>query len=113
VTCRIVVVERDGRWVAHAEDEASGSRFGIECTGATSSEATGRMSAWIDWQREHEAALQALQAAERAYHRALAEAFEQPHGAQTAARNFLDALDRARSRLDSVRLRKPEPEQRS
>jgi len=108
VTCRTVVVERDERWVAHAEDEATGSRFGIEWIGVTRSDAADRMSAWIDWQREHAAALLALQAAKRGYHRTLAAAFEQPGEAQTAAKTRRDELDRARSRLDSVRSRKPD-----
>ena len=69
---RVVCVEREGNWIAHAEREDNGDRFGIECAGATRADAVARLTHWLEWQREHAAALEALQLAERAYHRTIA-----------------------------------------
>ena len=109
---RIAATERGGRWIARAEDEETGRPFGIECADAPEREAIERMSRWIDWQREHAAALEALQSAERAYHRTIAGgAFANPAeepGALEAQKTSLDAVDAARIRLDEVRARRPE-----
>ena len=108
---RIVAGERGGRWIARAEDEETGRPFGIECGGATEREALERMSRWLDWQRDHTAALEALQSAERAYHRTIAgSAFASPaeeQGAPEAQKTSLAAVDAARIRLDEVRARRP------
>ena len=54
-------------------------RFGIECAAPTEAEAATRLTAWLEWQREHADALDALQQAERAYHRTIAgSAFANP-----------------------------------
>ncbi len=109
---RIVCVERDGQWVAHAERPDTGDPFGIECAGATKEEASGRLDRWLDWQREHATALEALQQAERAYHRTIAgSAFVSPIEGPSAIemqRESLEALEAARLRLDEVRARRPE-----
>jgi len=82
---------------------------------------------WLEWQREHSAALAALQEAQRAYHRVFVERALASHrqsaadesqaeaGRSTATersaadvQDKLDAVDAARVRLDAVRARKPE-----
>ena len=112
MTYRIVCVERDGQWIAHAVREDTGDAFGIECAGATRDEAAARLARWLDWQREHAAALEALQLAERAYHRTIAgSAFLSPSEGPSAVeiqKESLEALEAARVRLDEVRTRKPE-----
>lgn len=109
---RIVCVERDGQWVAHAERPDTADPFGIECAGATKDEATARLTNWLAWQAEHAAALDALQQAERAYHRTIAgSAFASPTEGPSALemqKESLDAVEAARVRLDEVRARKPE-----
>jgi hypothetical protein len=112
MNCRIETLERDGQWIAHAKREDTGDPFGIECAGATEGEAVARLSEWLDWQREHSEALEALQLAEQAYHRtiagsAFASATEGP-GAIELQKESLDAVEAARIRLDEIRARKPE-----
>ena len=67
---------------------------------------------WIAWQREHAAALEALQEAQRAYHRTIAgSAFASPTEGPTAIelqKESLDLVEAARIRLDEIRSRKPE-----
>lgn len=112
MTWRIVAAERDGMWVAHAERDDTGKPFGIECAGATEREAVDRLNAWLEWQREHAAALEALQTAERNYHRtiagsAFASATEGPSPLEMQ-KEALDAVEAARVRLDDIRARQPE-----
>jgi hypothetical protein len=68
--------------------------------------------AWKAWQREHTEALEALQEAQRAYHRTIAgSAFASPSEGASAIeiqKESLDKLEAARVRLDEVRARKPE-----
>jgi hypothetical protein len=71
--------------------------------------------AWLEWQREHQEALAALQDAQHAYHRmvatgAFAGAADGPTVAEHAEmqRGSLEALEAARQRLDDVRARKPD-----
>ena len=109
---RLVCAERDGQWLAHAEREATGDRFGIECGGANEAEALDRLTRWLEWQGEHAAALEELQCAERAYHRTVAgSAVASPTGpgAMELGQESLDALEAARVRLDEIRARRPEP----
>jgi hypothetical protein len=112
VTYRIVCAEQRGQWIAHAERPDSGDPFGIECRGATEQEATDRLTRWLVWQREHSEALDALQQAERAYHRAIAgSAFANPMEGPSAVemqKESLEAVEAARVRLDDVRARQPE-----
>ena len=66
---------------------------------------------WIAWQREHAAALEALQEAQRAYHRTVAgSAFANPSEGPAAVevqKASLEKLEAARIRLDEVRARRP------
>lgn len=109
---RLVAVGREGEWIAHAERLDTGDRFGIECAGQTAAGAVERLAAWLGWQHEHVAALEALQQAERAYHRTIAgSAFASPTEGPTAIelqRESLDTVEAALVRLDEVRARKPE-----
>ncbi|MCC7416602.1 MAG: hypothetical protein IT176_05615 [Acidobacteria bacterium] len=105
-------VVREGQWLAHAERGDTGDRFGPEFSGATEREAVDRLTRWLEWQAEHISALEALQAAERAYHRTIAgSAFASPTEGPSAAemqKDSLNALEAARVRLDEVRARKPD-----
>ena len=109
---KILCAEREGRWVAHAVREDTGDPFGIECVGDTAHDAIEGLTRWLDWQSDHAAALDALQQAERAYHRAVSgSAFTSPTEGPTAVeiqRDALAAVERARITLDGVRDRKPE-----
>jgi hypothetical protein len=112
VKCRIVAEERGGQWIARAVREDTGDPFGIECAGPTEADATDRLARWLTWQEEHADALDALQRAERAYHRTIAgSAFANPNEGPTAIelqKESLDAVEAARIRLDEVRARNPE-----
>jgi hypothetical protein len=103
--------ERDGQWIARAAREDNGDPFGVEGAGPTEAEAIARLTRWLEWQGEHAAALEALQQAERAYHRTIAgSAFANPTEGPTAIelqKESLDAVESARVRLDEVRERKP------
>ncbi len=109
---RLVTIERDGRWLSHAERPDTGDRFGIECAGSTETEAIGRLSRWLEWQSEHTAALEDLQRVEHAYHRTIAgSAFAGPIEGPSALelqKESLDQVEAARVRLDEIRARKPE-----
>jgi len=111
VRYRLLAVERDGRWVAHAIRDDTGDPFGVECAGETEDEAVARLTGWLEWQAEHTAALADLQRAERAYHRTIAgSAFASPSEGPSAVemqKESLDALEAARLRLDQIRARRP------
>ena len=68
-------------------------------------------NSWQEWQREHAAALDALQQAQRAYHRTIAgSAFASPTEGPSAVelqKESLDAVEAARVRLDEIRGRRP------
>ena len=108
---RVICVQRQGQWLAHAERDDNRDPFGIECSGATESEATEKLRRWLEWQAEHASALEALQQAERAYHRTIAgSAFASPTEGPTAIelqKESLDAVEAARIRLDDIRSRRP------
>jgi hypothetical protein len=110
---RLICTERDGQWLAHAEREATGDPFGIECSGVSEADAVARLTRWLEWQTEHAAALDALQRAEHAYHRTIAgSAFASPMEGPSAIelqKESLDAVEAARVRLDEVRARRQEP----
>ena len=59
---------------------------------------------WAAWQRDHAAALAALQEAQRAYHR---EAVDSRQSAVGSRESALEAVDAARIKLDEVRARMP------
>ena len=108
----VQATERDGHWLARAVREENGDPFGIECTGASEAEAVARLTRWLEWQNEHTAAIEALQQAERAYHRTIAgSAFANSADGPAAIevqQGSLDAVDAARVRLDEIRARRPE-----
>ena len=112
VSYRIVVVERDGQHVAHAERADNSDRFGIDCAGDSREDAATRLKRWLEWQYEHVSALAELQKAEHAYHRTIAgSAFASPIEGPSALelqKESLDALEAARLRLDEIRARRPE-----
>ena len=109
---RLISIERDGQWLAHAEREDNGDPFGVEWSGASEEDALTRLTQWLTWQGEHTAALEALQRAERAYHRTIAgSAFASPTEGPSAIelqKESLDEVEAARVRLDEVRARRPE-----
>jgi len=108
---RIDTSERDGQWIARAYDQQSGDPFGVECAGPSQAVAVERLERWLDWQREHAAALEALQQAEHAYHRTIAgSAFLSPSEGPSPIelqKESLEAVEAARVRLDEVRERRP------
>jgi hypothetical protein len=106
---RLVTVERDAQFMAYAVRIDTNERFGIETIAADPEDAQHRLAAWLEWQYEHTQALEALQQAERAYHRAMAgAAFARPEDDSTeAARLALESVNGARARLDEVRARRP------
>ena len=107
---RLRVERRADGWTAQAERVEDGARFGPEIAGATEADAAERAWAWLGWQAEHARALDTLQQAERAYHRAIAgtafAATESP-AAGDLQRDLLDAVDTARRELDRIRARNP------
>ena len=84
-------------------------RSASNAPGHASDEAIARLTRWLEWQSEHTAALEALQDAERAYHRTIAgSAFASPTEGPTAIelqKESLAAVEAARVRLDEVRAR--------
>ena len=108
---RLVAARRDGEWIAHAERADFDDPFGVECSGPTETAALDRLAEWLTWQHEHGAALEALQQAERAYHRTIAgSAFASPSEGPTAIelqKESLEQVEAARIRLDEIRARKP------
>ncbi len=73
---------------------------------------TEQSNRWQEWQREHAAALEALQEAQRAYHRTITgSAFASPTEGPSAIelqKESLDAVEAARVRLDEIRGRRPQ-----
>lgn len=102
------VVDRTG-WLAHAVKSESGERFGAAQKGASEAGAEERVEQWLRWQFDHEQALSALQQAERAYHRAVADhAFASADEAPASSRRqLLEAIEAAKMRLDVARARRP------
>ncbi|MEQ1908856.1 MAG: hypothetical protein ABMA15_08535 [Vicinamibacterales bacterium] len=108
VTYTVVVRCVQDQWTAHAVRSESGERYGVEVAAPTESEATLRLTRWLQWQREHTRALEKLQDAERAYHRAVAgAAFSSAEAQITETKPSRAAMDAARNDLDDVRARRP------
>ena len=109
---RVICAQREGQWVAWAERADTGDPFGVECAGASDEDARARLARWLEWQAEHSAALEALQQAERAYHRTIAgSAFASPNegpGPIEMQKESLAVVENARLHLDEIRARKPE-----
>ena len=96
---RISAVERGAKWIARAARVDTGDPFGIECAGETEETAIDRLARWLDWQQEHAAALEALQQAERAYHRTIAgSVFVHPSEGSTPIELQKESLRTGRSR---------------
>jgi hypothetical protein len=112
VKTRIICEPRGQEWIARAFRADTGDPFGVECSGETHDEAVERLTRWLDWQREHAEALDALHQAERKYHRTIAgSAFANPSEGPTPIelqKESLEAVEAARVRLDEIRARKPE-----
>ena len=109
---RLEASERDGQWIARAVRDDNGDLFGLEWSGPTESDALDRLARWLEWQQEHTVALEALQRAERAYHRTIAgSGFASPTEGPSPLelqKESLDAVEAARTRLDEIRARRPE-----
>src|SRR5690349_18694921 len=69
---RIRAAATTGGWVATIVRLDNGDLAGPEMSGATEEEAVQKARRWLEWQHEHAQALDALQQAERAYHRVIA-----------------------------------------
>jgi len=112
VRYRIVIIDRDGQPVAHAERADNGDRFGIDCAGVSREDAAARLQRWLEWQYEHVSALAELQKAEHAYHRTIAgSAFASPGEGPSPIemqKESLEVLEAARLRLDEIRTRRPD-----
>ncbi len=107
-TYRLIATPRGGQWTAHAVRAASGDRFGTDFSGPTEADVVARLTAWLEWQREHADALAALQSAEQAFHRTIAgSAFTDASEAVELQRESLDHVEAARVRLDEIRARQP------
>jgi hypothetical protein len=109
---RLVSTGAGSDWTAHAERVETGEWFGVECAASSEAAAIDRLTAWLVWQDEHASALEALQVAERAYHRTIAgSAFANPTEGPTAIelqRDALEVVEGARLCLDEVRSRRPQ-----
>ena len=109
---RLICHRRDGQWIAHAEREDDRRSVRHRMRGAHRGGRGRAAERWLDWQREHAAALEALQQAERAYHRTIAgSAFASPSEGPSPIelqKESLEAVEAARVRLDEVRARRPE-----
>ncbi len=109
-TYSLHTTEQGGRNVAHAVRLDTGDRFGIDVTGGSEPEALDRLTRWLEWQYEHTQALEALQLAERAYHRSMADAafaIARDSNAIDGSKASLEQVDVARKALDDVRGRRP------
>lgn len=99
------------QWCARAIRVDTGDPFGVEATGASEQAAIERLVAWLTWQHDHASALDALQAAERAYHKVIADSAFSGTGDRTqnggTRQAALQQVDAARQRLDAVRDRQP------
>lgn len=109
-TYALHTTEQGGRNVAHAVRVDTGDRFGIDVTGGSEPEALDKLTRWLEWQHEHTQALEALQQAERAYHRSMADAafaIARDSNAVDGSKASLEQVDTARKALDDVRGRRP------
>jgi hypothetical protein len=109
-TYTLDITERQEIWCVEARQAPSGMRIGPTATAPTADEAIARLTRWLEWQRDHQDALTALQAAQQAYHRAIAgSAFSSGLAEATELQQeALQRIEDARLRLDEVRQAKPE-----
>ena len=107
---RLIALEGDGQWIARAFSVEDGERFGVDAAASTEDGALSLLRSWLEWHHALVSALEAVQQAQRAYHRTVTgTAFAAAGtGAQSEdGKASLDALDRARAALDAVRARRP------
>lgn len=109
-TYTVDAIERDGTWIAEARKAPSGMRVGPPVTASTANEAIARLVRWLEWQRDHEDALRALQTAEQTYHRAIAgSAFASGLAEATEVQQeALQRIEEARRRLEQIRQNQPD-----
>ena len=111
VTYRLTAIEQNGRWIASAVRTDTEERFSVDMAGASESDAIAAMIRWLEWQRDHAAALEALQQAEHAYHRTIAgsafASLTEGPSALELQKESLERVEAARLRLDDIRARKP------
>jgi len=104
----LVTSAREQQWTAQALRGESNERYGVEVTAASEEEARTRLTRWLTWQYEHTVALDALQQAEKAFHRAVASAaFASPEAQSAESKPARAAMDAARNALDDIRARRP------
>lgn len=106
---RVQLTEDEGVWVATARRLDTGDMFGPPMPADRAEEASDQLAGWLEWQHAHAVALQALQAAEAAYHRLSAGRFSAGDSDRAPLRAALAALDERRQALDAVRARRPWP----
>lgn len=107
---RVQLTEDEGVWVATARRLDTGDMFGPPMPADRAEEATDQLARWLEWQRAHTSALQALQHAESAYHRLSADRHAAAgDGDRAAIRAALVDVDDRRRSLDEVRARRPWP----
>lgn len=101
--------DRNGRIVTYAVRLDNGDRFGIDVNGTSVEDTQSTLARWLQWQYEHSEALATLQQAERVYHKAMAGAAfgTTPEAAAEESRTAVEAMNEARTRLDEIRLRRP------
>lgn len=106
---RLTSDDRNGRIVTYAVRLDNGDRFGIEVNGTSVEDTQSTLARWLQWQYEHSQALATLQQAERVYHKAMAGAAfgATPESAAEESRSAVEAMNEARTRLDEIRLRRP------
>jgi hypothetical protein len=104
----IVVYEDGGVFTAWARRVTNGDPFGPRFTADSEGEAHRRLAAWVEWQRDHSAALATLQSAEGVYHRLAVQTFAgEAAGHRDGIQAALAVMDEARQALDAVRGRQP------
>lgn len=109
-TYTLHTTEQAGTATAHAVRVDTGDRFGIDVSGNSEPEALDKLTRWLEWQYAHTQALEALQQAERAYHRSMADAafaIARDSHAVDGSKASLEQVDAARKTLDDVRGRRP------
>ncbi|MDE3156481.1 MAG: hypothetical protein KGN76_15365 [Acidobacteriota bacterium] len=106
-----ITARQEGReWIAEARREGRRDNHGPVFRAETPEAALDRCAAWLGWQQEHEAALVALQEAERVYQRAVAAGAFAPPGdgpGPEVASEALQDMEAARVRLEEIRRRQP------
>jgi hypothetical protein len=98
-------------WTAYAVRTATGDRYGDAFTAPTEADAVAELVRWLEWQQAHSAALEALRAAERAYHRTLAAqavaGSESDPASLQSRRESLAQLREISAALDRIREQRP------